>query len=927
MNAPHQKAHASPYWGTLNLPHPPWPAHALPRVPRRVVPLPPDPHAPGRILTECPAPCHGRLTPPAVRSRILKDGLIKWWRLQGETVIASPRWEAYDRALEMDSLRHLPHSPAHLNPLRVRGDCMRRADQAGARQARLLAQLGIGTFDALTVAPPYEAAALATFARAVDAGLITREALPVSWCPQCQLTLAKAELEALPVRTDVSWIAFPVTLPPPALAPHIPPSLVLVTWTAQPWLLPGVTGLGVHPDATYLLVHDALDREAMTYILSIAALPAFTTAVGLRAPTVSRAFPGSVLSAGQCAHPLTDAPVPVLASATLSPADGAGIHLLTPGCDPAALRLARVHDLPILDPIDAAGRFSPASGLLAGHSLAQGVPKLLSALDQSGTLLAHAVRPHSLLHCWRCRQPILTRRVPQWLLQTAPLVPAARTLVATCRCVPVWGAAYLDQLLATRPDWCLSRQRPWGVPIPAFACATCGDAFVSADGVARGEALVRAEGAGGWYRHAVADLLPEAQCPRCGDRRLEKGPDVFDPQFVASCSPWATASGEPVPAALALESVEHYRGWLAGVLLVAALRGEATAPVQTIVTHMTAQSVELPPHWPADPLPTLLHRWGSDTVRWWAWASALHRPAHLRTASLAQAARSVARCQAYARFLLGVTADCRPDALPAPEVMCPPDRWVLHRLTETATALTQHYAAVSLPQVCTTVLALLRELSRDYLPEAKERLYLLAPDAPARRSAQAACYWTARWLAQWLAPIAGTLAEAIWAHLPGTPPAPSVFASPEPAPPASWAAPALGAHWRHLRRLRGTVARALARAQRAGTITTARSAELLLYSGGETNQTLELLVGLLPGLLQVAAVHLHPRADAAAPFTCATSDLAIVVRAAPGQVCPRCRWTRPRTAEAPGEVCAECAESLAFMSAASANQKNARRRV
>jgi isoleucyl-tRNA synthetase len=848
-------------------------------------------------------------------NKMLKDITIKFRTMQGYHAPFVPGWDAHGLPTEILAVRSFSVERHAIDPLTLRKRCTQTARKYVDRQRAAFQRLGIrADWDRpyLTLQPAYEAVVLETLAAIAEAGLIYRGMKPVYWCTTCETALAEAEIEYREHEAPSVYVAYPVRSLPDGLFPGIDRTrMSAAIWTTTPWTLPAGVAVAVHPSVTYVLATDAADAEGFTYLVAEHALPRFAQATAMREPTTLAEVSGAALAGAMCRHPLLPRDVPIVTAEYVTTDTGSGLVHVAPGHGGDDFLTGLSYGLPVVQPVGPDGIYGADAGPYAGKTIYAAQDEILTRMDADGTLLAFDTILHQYPHCWRCRHAVIQRATRQWFLAVAPLLDRAEAAAAAVAWVPAWGGARLRDLLRHRPDWCLSRQRAWGTPIPAVYCDACGEALLDPAVVRRAAAVVRTEGAEAWLRHPAAHFLPTGfACPHCGGTAFRKETDILDVWFDSGCSSLAVL--DRWPADLYLEGHDQFRGWFQTSLLVALAAGRDTAPYRTVFAHgfvldRTGQKQSKSLGNIIDPQ-EVARRYGADILRLWTATADTRGDIAMSEESLAPVTETYRRIRNTLRFLLANLYDFSSlQALPF-DTLPAIDRWVLHRLNgvvRDVTAANEAYAFHRAVRALTTFCV--HDLSAFYLDVAKDRLYLPAADAPERRAVQTVFHTLLLTLTRLVTPVLSFTAEEVWQHLSpdGLPESPQLAAWPVATP--AWEDAALDADWTRLLAVRDVV-----QAAAAGKFPHLASVKATLFAAGETGRLLELFTDTLAGLLRVAVVAVAPRDEAPAGTVTGLGDeLAVVLQAAPGTACPRCRVWRPRSGTGPHpDLCASCAAQV-----------------
>jgi len=841
------------------------------------------------ILHDGPSFSAAGITFDQLLNRLLKDFIVKFRAMRGYQAPFVPGWETHALATEITAIRTFAVPRHAIPPLMLRKRCAIIARQNCTLQRTQLRRLGVRAdwqYPYLTLYPDYEAAVLRVFASLVANGLVYRDEQPVHWCSTCGTALAETEVQPEDRPVQIALVAFPVqSLPEELFAGIDRERLSAAICTDRPWTLPGTVAVAAHPEAAYVLVRDAGDEEGFTYLIAAEKVDDFARMAALAQPEVIVRVNGRELAEIILLHPLTRRPVPLVADAAVQPAVGTGLWMVAPDHDRVEFDIARRHGLTPLHLVDKVGIFTQKAGQpAAGQSIVKAEDRLLQFLDRQGVLLAHhpAVQPKP--HCWRCRQPVITRAIPHWFIAVHELTERAEAAGNAVQWAPAWGRAHMVEMVHDRPDWCLSRRRVWGVPIPAFTCAKCAEPLLSAEVIAHVAEIVQAEGSDAWYSRTVEALLPaDTTCPACGGVEFHKGTETFDVWFASACSQFAVLEAredQGRPADLVVERHDQFRGWLQGALLAGLAAGREEAPYRAVLSHgfvidrlarTQTRDGELIPE-PMD----LVEKYGADVLRLWAASVDAHADTVISDAALEDAARGYRRLRATARFLLHGLEDFTPEMIRPVKGLTEPDRWALDRLarliervTAAAEACTFQQAVRAIREFCA------RDLSGVYFAAVKSRLR--QPDSPARRTAQTVLCHVADTLARLLAPTLSFLAEEIWEHLPQGERAESVQLADWPSSPSDWRDDALAARWEVALTVRHHVRQALAAARTGEKKFNPARAKVILYSAGKSQELLESLGDNFTAIIPVSAVVLASRAEAPAGTPYCDEQLAIQV--------------------------------------------------
>jgi isoleucyl-tRNA synthetase len=705
-----------------------------------------------------------------------------------------------------------------------------------------------------TIDPAYEAIEIAELGRLVARGLLYRQKKPVYWCPSCVTALAEAEVEYEEHTSPSIYVKFRVR-DSKGLFPLQPAGTFLVIWTTTPWTLPANVAIAVHPAFRYRLVGTPRGQLLLAEEMIADLMKLFGFAEG-ECELASGPLLGTSLEGVVCSHPWLDRDVVVLPAEFVAAGQGSGCVHIAPGHGREDYELGQRYGLPVLAPVDGEGRFTAEAGDLKGLGVFAGDRKIIERLRASDALLKEERLEHSYPHCWRCKSPVIFRATEQWFIsmERTGLRKRALEAIEEVSWIPPWGRERIRGMLESRPDWCISRQRWWGVPIPVLYCAGCKEALVTEELCRRVAALFAQEGSDAWYRRSAAELAPAGlACPRCGCASFEKEEDILDVWFDSGVSHAAVVETHPQlggTADLYLEGSDQHRGWFHTALLTA-IGTRGRPPYRTVLTHgftldgagrkmsKSLGNVIAPQD--------IIERYGAEILRLWVSAEDYREDLRISEEILKRLVEAYRKLRNTARFLVSNLYDFEPERHGlAPADLQELDRWILHRTQQLIRRCRDaydrfefHVVYHALTNFCSV------DLSALYLDIVKDRLYCEAATSPERRSAQTALFRVLESLVRLMAPILSFTAEEIWQHVPKRKGAPaSVLLSEMPEPDPELLDPALGYFWDRLFKERGEVLKALEEARKASIIGHSLDARVsLVCDGGERE-------ALLPALLR-----------------------------------------------------------------------------
>ena len=876
--------------------------------------------APVYILHDGPPYANGAIHMGTALNKVLKDIVVKAKTMAGFDAPYVPGWDCHGQPIEHEVVKAVRAGRENVDAAEVRRRCRAYAEKYVALQRADFQRLGVfGTWDRpyLTMTPAYEGAVLGAFRAMARAGRVYRGLKPVHWCYECETALAEAELEYKDVTSPAVTVRLEVAAGLDELRARAPTYLLI--WTTTPWTIPSNLAAAVGPAYDYVAVKagDAI------YLLAEYLLPGTARAAGWKDYTAVARFKGAELAGVTYRHPLFERVSPVILTDFVTLEQGTGVVHVAPGHGADDFYAGVQYGLPIFSPVDERGRFTAEVPAYQGTLVFDADAPIAAALKERGALVAAEKLAHSYPHCWRCKKPLLFRATKQWFIamDEANLRHDALAEVTRIAWIPAWGEQRIRGMLENRPDWCLSRQRAWGVPIPALYCRACGETYFPDDLLARAEENVRRAGIE-WYWEATPEALAAgAPCPKCGGTAWDKSRDILDVWFESGSSHLAVLNDEyglRWPADLYLEGSDQHRGWFQSSLLVA-LGTRGTAPYRAVVTHgFTLDAGGKAMHKSAGnaiPPQDVIGKYGADVLRLWVAAEDYRNDIPVSYALLDQVAESYRRIRNTARFILGNLGDFEPA-----RDLAPPERWLeldrfaygrfrrlARRLARAYEQFDFHVVYHALHDFCAG------DLSAFYLDVIKDRLYCEAPADERRRAAQSCLYLLGRGLATFLAPVVPFTAEEIWRHLPADETAPpsvhlatwTALAAEEPDAAARRADDERDAAFTRLLDVRAAVLKALEEARAAGSIGSSLEAAVTVEAGGATYELLAARAADLPAYFITSQVTLAAAADG--------EGVRVAVAPAAGPKCERC-WQHSPTVGAEARyptLCRRCGDVLA----------------
>ena len=901
--------------------------------------------APKAVLHDGPPYANGHIHIGHALNKILKDVVVKVHAMSGRFSPYVPGWDCHGLPIEQALLKELGLDKRQVTDIpafrKQAEDFARKFIGIQREEFKRLGVMGAWEEPYTTMTPEYEAAVLRAFRVLLSGGYIYRGRKPVYWCSHDETALAEAEVEYKDKTSPSVYVSFPVkAFPPHAGFPwklrHREPCFVL-SWTTTPWTLPANVALAFHPEFEYVRVKLGPQHPEGVYIVAKKRLSALLDELGAREghsvleepPVLGRALEGLVAET-----PFDGRESKGVLADYVTAEDGTGVVHTAPGHGREDYETGRKYKLPILSPVDPGGKFTAEAPAFQGQFIFKANAAIIEALRQSGRLLKAGEVAHSYPHCWRCKNPVIFRATEQWFLSVdhQGLRERLQGAIDKVKWVPEVGKARISAMVQGRPDWCISRQRFWGTPIPVLYCASCSSAAASGEVLKAIEDRVAAQGSDFWFEEMGRPVAPKASgdalawdflpkdmaCRDCGGRTFRRELDILDVWVDSGASWLAVLKGlDAYPCELYLEGSDQHRGWFqSSLVLSVALEG--TPPYREVLTHgfvlddqgramhKSLGNVVSPQ--------TVVDQYGADILRLWVSLADYSDDVRLSSKLLEGPIDTYRKVRNTFRYLLGNTFDFDPrrDAVPyaeLPEL----DRFALHRLSELIHEVEEDYRAYRFRAAAKAVTEYcINDLSSFYLDVLKDRLYCEKPKSLERRAGQTVLWEILHALTRLMAPILSFTAEETWQNLrrslkergAGLELEDSVFLAGFPAVHEEWFKPELDQKWIPILEAREHIHIHLEAFRREGKIGSALGAKVRLKVSrpdpkAESGEFLELLaLAANVSKVEILKVEAGPERE-------------YEIRPADGRKCPRCwRWREDTGRDHP-ELCARCAKAVA----------------
>lgn len=804
--------------------------------------------APKFILHDGPPYPTGDIHIGTGMNKVLKDIIVKYKTMQGFDAPFIPGWDCHGLPIEYKVLSQLGEKAAEMPRAAIRKRCRDYAMKFVERNRRQFKSLGIfGRWEKpyLTLNPEYEAAVIEGFADVVEGGYVTQALKPVHWCFSCRTVLAEAELEYSDEKSPSIYVKFAVDGDYTDLFPQAAgyPTSILI-WTTTPWTLPANLAIAVHPDADYtaVLYDDPNSGRREALILAEALVDAVFEAVGISGfePTGVK-VKGRDLENRAYRHPFVDRVSPVISARYVSLSDGTGAVHNAPGHGHEDFTVCREYGIDPYCPVDPSGRFTEEAGKFAGKNIFDANPLILQELRRTASLLHQESITHSYPHCWRCKKPVIFRATEQWFILVDHNDLRDRVLeeIDNVEWIPDWGKTRITSMVSERPDWCISRQKSWGLPIPAFYCKSCGATHLDPHSIRHVAKVFREKGSTSWFELPAETFLPEGTtCAECGGGEFRKETDIFDVWFESGSSQRAVLrreEGLTWPADLYLEGTDQHRGWFQ-LSLIPAVAAENAAPYRAVLTHGFVvdeegrkMSKSLGNFLSVE---DALKEFGAEITRLWVSSVNFRDDIKVSRTLIGNLSDAYRRIRNTFRYFLGNLADFDPAADAVADTdLAEIDRWALAETAKLVDGVTRAYEGYQFHRVYHLVHNFcVVEMSSFYLDILKDRLYCEARTSVGRRAAQTVLYRVLQALVKVLAPVLIHTAEEVWQVMPGEKETPSVHLARWPKVDTAHIDDALAARWERMIAVRDEVQKNLEALRAAKTIGGSLEASVTLYT-------------------------------------------------------------------------------------------------
>ncbi len=721
-------------------------------------------------------------------NQCLKDFIVRSAAMRGYYTPYIPGWDNHGMPIESAIIKEQKLNHKAMNVADFRTACYNYALKYVGIQRESFKRLGaIGDWEHpyLTMSPSFEAEEVKIFGMMYKKGYIYKGLKPVYWCPKDETALAEAEIEYKDDKCTTVYVKFPINDDLGKLGHLDLTKLNFVIWTTTIWTLPGNLGISLHPDVTYAIVKAPCGEM---YVMAEALVEKVMGVAGIEGYEIVETHPGSFFENMLANHPFLPKQSRLLNADYVTTDSGTGCVHTAPGFGADDYATCRRYGMDLVVPVDDRGRHTEYAGKYAGMTTDESNPVILEDMRESGALLASENIVHSYPHCWRCKGPIIFRATPQWFCSVEAFKDAACEACDDVRWLPGWGIDRIKTMVRERADWCISRQRKWGLPIPVVYCPDCGKPICNDESIEAISNLFAAEGSNAWFLKEADEILPEGfTCPHCGSNHggFTKEENTLDGWFDSGSSHFASMQRDQGfwPCDVYIEGLDQYRGWFQASLLTAVGALGKGAPFKVCLTH----------GWTVDKNGKAMHKSlgngvdpkeiislsGADMLRLWAASADYHadmrcdkgfflpRQKGSTDPNMGSLPQNYMKFRNTARYILGNLDGFDANSLVAPEDMLPLDKWAITKLNALIAKCEQAYCDYEFNAVTHAVNDFcVVEMSNFYLDIIKDRLYCEEKNGLERRSAQTAMYLILDTITKIMAPILAFTCDEIWQAMP-----------------------------------------------------------------------------------------------------------------------------------------------------------------
>ena len=869
------------------------------------------------VLHDGPPYANGNIHLGTSLNKVLKDIIVRYKNMSGFKSPYVPGWDTHGLPTELKARAKAGvENSTTISELEIRKICREFALGYLDDQRNQFKRLGvIGEWDNpyITLLPEFEAKQIEIFAEMACKGYIYKGLKPVYWCPDCKTALAEAEIEYAEDPCHSIYVKFKVNDDHGKLSALgiDPQKCYFVIWTTTTWTLPGNVAICLGPDFDYSIIKCGEEYYIMAEALAADAMKE----AGKEEYETVGTMKGIEFEYMKAQHPFLDRESLIIVGDHVTLESGTGCVHTAPGHGVEDYDVCRNYpEIPIVVPVDADGRLTSEAGQFAGLLTADANKPIAQHLDSIGALFALKKIIHQYPHCWRCKNPVLFRATDQWFCSVEDFKDEAVKAIEDVKWIPGWGQDRITSMVKERKDWCISRQRKWGVPIPIFFCKDCGEPYIDRDAMMAVADLFRIEGSDAWFKYDASEILPKGtKCPKCGGTQFNKEQDIMDVWFDSGSSHAAVLEQRDYlkwPADLYLEGADQYRGWFQSSLLTS-VATKGTAPYKAVLTHGWVVDGEGRKMSKSlgngiDPQ-EIIEQYGADVLRLWVASSDYHADIRISKDILKQLSEAYRKIRNTARYILGNLNDFNPDTdMVDVKDLFPIDKWAIAKLNELNDKVKAGYDSYEFHQVYHSIHNFcVVDMSNFYLDVLKDRLYTEKPDSVSRRAAQTAIYIILDSMTIMISPVLAYTSDEIWRYMPHGSDCDKdcVLFNEMPKKVEVDTDAEFMARWDRIHELRDLVKKSIEVAVKDKLIRSSLESKIVLTCDGDNYEFVNSVLGELTAVFIVSKVELVKGGS---------EEINVSVEKAQGEKCERC-WVYSDTVGHNSEhptLCARCAEIL-----------------
>lgn len=862
------------------------------------------------VLHDGPPYANGQIHAGHALNKVLKDTIVRYKNLKGYYTPFVPGFDTHGMPTEKKAIEKLGLNRDEIPVAQFRDTCKEFTKEYKDIQIKGFKRLGVladWKNPYITYDPKMEARQLGVFGTMYKKGYIYKGLKPVYWCTDCETALAEAEIEYEDTKSNTAYVKFPVIEGNGLFDER---DSYVVIWTTTPWTLPGNTGITIGGDFKYSLV----DVQGEKLIMASELVEKVMQIAKIEDYSILREFEGKQLEGVKCKHPFLERESRVVLGSDdtiLVELDtGTGAVHTAPGYGKEDYLCGLKNGLDMVVTVDSKGHQTKEAGPFAGMFYAKSDKAIIKWLEDNNLLLAKQEIVHSYPHCWRCKKPVIYRATSQWFASVDGFRKEALEAIKNVKWYPTWGEERITKMIEDRNDWCISRQRTWGVPLPIFYCKNCEKEYVTPESLDKIQNIVREKGTNAWFEMSEKELMPDgAKCKECGHTEFKKETDIMDVWFDSGSTHESVLQERGLPEAnLYLEGSDQYRGWFQSSLLTS-IATKDKAPYKEVVTHgyvVDEQGRKMSKSLGngIDPM-DMINEFGADILRLWALSSDYTSDVSISKGIIKQVSEVYRKIRNTCRFILGNINDLDVDNLTTYNQLLEIDKWALIKLNNLIKVCTEAYDAYDFNKAYQAINNFcVVQMSNFYLDIIKDRLYTAKPDSIERRAAQTTMYKILDALVKILAPMTCFTAEEIWKYMPhsASEKQESVMLTQYPEVNDEYDNKELEEKWNKIIKLKDIVSKKLEEARAEKIIGHSLNAKVTIYANANNYEFLKNNQELLMTVFIISDLQLKKSDE----------EMKVEVEQAEGQKCERC-WMYSKTVGQDKDnptICNRCSQAI-----------------